>query len=118
MRGDPLEALPDAVARVPGDALPVVTTTWALSQVPREGRQRFWDRLVEVARERAVAWVSVEGVGVAPEVPTFGDRPASGHSIIGVTVLEGSGRRVEAVGRCWSRGRLMSWLSAVHPTRG
>lgn len=30
VRGDVLEVLPDALARVPGDALPVVTTTWTL----------------------------------------------------------------------------------------
>jgi hypothetical protein len=113
VRDDPLEALPDAVARVPGDAVPVVTTTWALSQIPRTSRPRFLDRLADIARDRAVAWVSVEGVGVAPEVPTFGDRPASGHSIIGVTLLEGSSRRVEAVGRCWSRGRIVSWLAGA-----
>jgi hypothetical protein len=36
------------------------------------------------------------GVGVAPAIPTLGDRRASGHSIIG---------------RCWSRGRLLAWLA-------
>ena len=59
---------------------------------------------------RPVAWVSVEGVGVAPAVPTLGDRPASGHSLVGVVVLEGPVLRAEAVARCWSRGRLLQWL--------
>jgi len=58
-----------------------------------------------------VAWVSVEGVGVAPAVPTFGDRHASGHSIVGVTVFEHGRLYAEAVGRAWSRSRLMSWLA-------
>jgi hypothetical protein len=111
LRGDPVELLPDAVARVPADALPVVTTTWALSQLPPEGRLRFLRRLEEAAAGRPVAWVSAEGVGVAPGVPTFGDRPASGHGIVGVTVLGRSAPRHEAVGRCWSRGRLLSWLA-------
>ena len=111
VRGDALEALPDAFARVPAGALPVVTTTWALSHFPLEGRLRFLHRLDEAAAGRAVAWVSAEGVGVAPAIPTLGDRRASGHSIIGLAVLDGSALRAEAIGRCWSRGRLLAWLA-------
>ena len=111
LRGDAVEVLPDAVARVPADALPVVTTTWALSRFPLESRSRFLQRLEEAAAGRPVAWVSAEGVGVAPAIPTLGDRPASGHSIIGLAVFDGSAPRAEALGRCWSRGHLLSWLA-------
>jgi hypothetical protein len=110
LAGDPVETLPAAFTHVPADALPVVTTTWALSALPLESRLRFLHRLDEAAR-RPVAWVSVEGVGVAPSVPTLGDRRASGHSIIGLAELDHSTLRVEAVGRCWSRGRLLAWLA-------
>jgi hypothetical protein len=109
--GDVVEVLPDAFAHVPTDALPVVTTTWALSQLSLEARLRFLQRLDEAATDRPVAWASVEGVGVAPAVPTFGDRRASGHSVIGLTVLDHSTLSAEAVGRCWSRGRHLSWLT-------
>ncbi len=111
LRGDAVEVLPDAFARVPADALPVVTTTWALSRLPLESRLRFLHRLDDAAAGRAVAWVSAEGVGVAPAIPTLGDRRASGHSIIGLAVFDGSALRTEAVGRCWSRGRLLAWLA-------
>jgi hypothetical protein len=111
LRGDVVEALPDAVARVPADALPVVTTTWALSHLPLESRLRFLHRLDGAAAGRPVAWVSVEGVGVAPAIPTLGDRRASGHSILGLAVFDGATLRAEAVGRCWSRGRVMAWLA-------
>ena len=111
LRGDPVEVLPDAVARVPADALPVVMTTWALSRFQVPERVRFLQRLEEVAAGRAVAWVSVEGVGVAPTIPTLGDRPASGHSIIGLGLFDGSAEQAEAVGRCWSRGRMLAWLA-------
>ncbi|TFV73874.1 DUF2332 domain-containing protein [Blastococcus sp. CT_GayMR19] len=111
LRGDPLEVLADAVARVPADALPVVTTTWALSALPLESRLRFLHRLDEAADGRAVAWVSVEGVGVAPAIPTLGDRRAAGHSIIGLAVLDRSALHSQAIGRCWSRGRLLAWLA-------
>ena len=111
LRGDAVEVLPDAFARVPADALPVVTTTWALSRFPLESRLRFLHRLDEAAAGRAVAWVSAEGVGVAPAIPTLGDRRASGHSIIGLAVFDHSALRAEAIGRCWSRGRLLAWLA-------
>jgi hypothetical protein len=111
LQGDAVELMPDAFARVPADALPVVTTTWALSRFSLESRLRFLQRLDEAATRRAVAWVSVEGVGVAPAIPTFGDRRASGHSIIGVAIFGHSALRAEAVGRCWSRGRLLAWLA-------
>jgi hypothetical protein len=111
VRGDPAEALPDGVALVPADALPVVLTTWALARFAPARRLRFLRRLGEAAAGRPVAWVSAEGVGVAPSVPTLGDRPASGHSIVGVAVFDGAGRQVEAVARCWSRGALMAWLA-------
>src|SRR5207248_7022614 len=96
LQGDAVEVLADAFARVPADALPVVTTTWALSHFPLESRLRFLHRLDEAAG-RTVAWVSVEGVGVAPTIPTLGDRRASGHSIIGLAVLDRSALRAEAV---------------------
>ena len=111
MRGDAVEVLPDAFARVPTGALPVVTTTWALSRLPLESRLGFCRRLGQAAAGRAVAWVSAEGVGVAPTIPTLGDRRASGHSIMGLAVFEGSASRAEAMGRCWSRGHFLAWLA-------
>jgi hypothetical protein len=111
LRGNAVEVLPDAVGRVPADALPVVTTTWALSHLPLEGRLRLLHRLDDAAAGRTVAWVSAEGVGVAPAIPTLGDRRASGHSILGLAVFEGPRLRAEAVGRCWSRGRVLAWLA-------
>jgi hypothetical protein len=111
LQGDAVDTLPDAFARVPADALPVVTTTWALARYPLESRLRFLHRLDEAATGRVVAWVSAEGVGVAPTIPTLGDRRASGHSIIGLAVFDQSSMRAEAIGRCWSQGRLLAWLA-------
>ena len=115
--GDVLELLPQALARVPAGALPVVTTSWSLSRLPPARRPELLRRLDEAAGGRTVAWVSVEGVGVAPSVPTLGDRHASGHSLVGVAVHDRTGRGgrevslVETVARCWSRGRLLAWLA-------
>jgi hypothetical protein len=111
LRGDVVELLPEAVAGVPADALPVVTTTWALSQLPLESRLRFLHRLDEAAAGRTVAWVSAEGVGVAPGIPTLGDRRASGHSIIGLALVDRTTLRAEVLGRCWSRGSMLAWFA-------
>jgi hypothetical protein len=111
LRGDAVEVLPDALARVPAGALPVVTTAWTLSGLPTADRLRFLSRLDAAAAHRPVAWVPVEGVGVAPAVPTLGDRAASGHSTVGVVGADGPVLHAEAVGRCWSRGRVLAWLA-------
>ncbi|MTD13608.1 DUF2332 family protein [Nakamurella sp. YIM 132087] len=111
LQGDVIERVDKAAEQVPDGALPVVTSTWALSRLPAGDRLRFLQALDAAATHRTVAWVSVEGVGVAPSVPTMGDRPASGHSIIGLTLLDHRTTSSEALGRCWSRGRLMSWLA-------
>ncbi len=95
---------------MPADALPVVTTTWALSRLSPQRRAEFVQRLQEAGAGRTVAWVSVEGVGVAPTIPTLGDRPASGHSIVGLALYGRAAALVETLGRCWSRGRVLSWL--------
>jgi hypothetical protein len=111
LAGDPLDALPDALARVPAHAAPIVVTTWALSSLSIADRARFLHVLDAAATDRPVAWASIEGVGVAPAIPTFGDRHASGHSIIGVAAFGHGTLRADAVGRCWSRGRWLSWVA-------
>jgi hypothetical protein len=111
LQGDAVALLPEALEHVPADALPVVITTWALSRFSLESRLRFLHRLDEAAAGRAVAWVSAEGVGVAPAIPTLGDRRAFGHSIIGLAVFDRSALHAEAIGRCWSQGRWLAWLA-------
>ncbi|GAB3253551.1 DUF2332 domain-containing protein [Arthrobacter pigmenti] len=113
LQGDVVDVLPDAFAQVPSHALPIVTTTWTLSSLPLERRLRFVQRLDEAAASRTVAWVSAEGVGVAPAIPTLGDRRASGHSILGLASFNQGTLHAEAVGRCWSRGRILSWLAGT-----
>jgi hypothetical protein len=86
-------------------------TTWALSQLSLDSRLRFLHRLEDAAADRTVAWVSVEGVGVAPAIPTLGDRRAFGHSTVGLALLDRSALQAQAIGRCWSQGRWLSWLA-------
>ena len=124
LQGDAVEVVPDAFARVPADALPVVTTTWALSRFTLESRLRFLHRLDEAAAGRAVAWVSAEGGGVAPAIPTLADRRASGHSIIGLALFGRSALPAEATGRLVAgprpgvAGRLLVPPGAIAPSAG
>ena len=111
LQGDAVDVLPDALALVPEDALPVVTTTWALSYFPLESRLRFLRRLDEAAKTRPVAWVSAEGVGIAPAVPTLGDDRGAPHSLVGLALFDRSSLRADAVGRCHPHGRWLEWLS-------
>jgi hypothetical protein len=82
-----------------------------MSPLSLESRLRFLHRLDEAAAGRTVAWVSAEGVGVAPAIPTLGDRRAFGHSTVGLAVFDRSTLQAEAIGRCWSRGRWLAWLA-------
>jgi hypothetical protein len=110
LQGDAVDVLPDAFARVPDDALPVVTPPWALSYFPLESRLRFLRRLDEAAKSRPVAWVSAEGVGIAPAVPTLGDDRGAPHSVVGLAIFERASLRAQAVGRCHPHGRWLEWL--------
>ena len=98
LTGDAVDLLPDALARVPADALPVVVTTWALSQVPLESRLRFLQRLDAAATDRAVAWVSVEGVGVAPAIrrSVIAPPPATASSVWRCSVIPSCAPRPSA----------------------
>ena len=111
LRGDALELLPEALQVVPVGAVPVVITTWALAYFSLEDRLRFLRRLDEYGARQALAWVSAEGVGIAPSVPTMGDSRLSGHSLVGVAVFDGPGLRVDVVGRCHPHGRWLEWTS-------
>lgn len=111
LAGDALERLPDAVELVPADALVVVTTTWALAYFELGDRLRFLRRIDEVAARRPVAWVSGEGVGIAPGVPTLGDSRLSAHSLLGLAIGEGTSMSIETIGRCHPHGRWLEWLA-------
>ena len=107
--GDAVEHLRDAFALVPDDAVPVVTTTWALAYFPLGDRLRLLRRLDEFGARRPVAWISGEGVGIAPGVPTMGDSRRDPHSVVGLAVFDGASMSVEALARCHPHGRWIEW---------
>lgn len=109
--GNVLDVLPAALAAVPADALPVVTTTWAIAYLKPSDRFRFLHRITAAAMQRPVAWVSAESVGLAPAVPTLGDDKTSAHSLLAIAVATGAQLAVETVARCHPHGRWIEWLT-------
>ena len=122
LQGDAAEVLPDAFARVPADALPVVTTTWALSHFPLDSRLRFLHRLDEAAAGRAVAWVSVGGsesrrpyrrlVTAAPPATASSAWRCPAGRLCTPRPLAAAGRRA-ASWRGWRTPRTCGWAKAA-----
>nr|WP_246045200.1 DUF2332 family protein [Rhodococcus oryzae] len=73
VHGDAVEVLPDAFARVPADALPVVTTTWALSRLrPQRHRPGGVRRVDAQGRGHRALLVAGPHAGLADRVPVSG----------------------------------------------
>ena len=111
LQGNAIDVLPDALALVPDDALVIVTTTWAVAYFPLEDRLRFLRRLDEQSATRPLAWVSAEGVGIAPGVPTMGDSRLAAHSLVGLLTFEGRRMHAETLARCHPHGAWVEWLA-------
>jgi hypothetical protein len=82
LTGDLLDRLPDALARVPEGATPVVMHTALLPYVPQERRTAF----VERVRDLPCRWVAQEGAGM---VPGTGDPYPGGWGPYFVLSLDG-----------------------------
>ena len=110
LRGDAVEVLPDAFARVPADALPVVTTTWALS--------RFRSRAVcasctaSTKRRPTGRWPGCRWrESGRPGDPDARRPPRLRPQHHRPRDVRPAALRAEAIGRCWSRGRVLAWLT-------
>ena len=110
LQGDAVEVMTDAFARVSADALPVVTTTWALSHFPLERRGRFLRRLDEAAASGGGVGVSGGGRSRADDTDTWRspclraqhDRPGGVRPV---------GSACRGPSPCWSQCRFLAWLA-------
>ena len=64
VRGDAVESVTDVVVGLPAGAVPVVTTTWAAAYFSKRERVAFREALAAASRQRPVAWISAESLGV------------------------------------------------------
>lgn len=97
--GDAAEMLPGLLAAVPVDAVPVVFHSYALVQIPADGRRRIDEILATESRRRTVHRVSVE----MPE--GTGERSAT----IARTQYARGASRTTVLGRAHFHGRWIAW---------
>jgi len=113
VRGDAVETVGDVVARLPGEATAVVTTTWAIAYLPPARRIEFRDALAAASRDRTVAWVSAESAGV---IEFFGHTaaPADANgmeaSVLGLALFRGGQAAAEVLAFVHPHGNWIEWL--------
>ena len=78
VRGNAIDALASLAQRAPKDAITVVVTSGVLVYLPYLERMR----LVEAIMGLGVPWVSLEGVGVLPDVDSRLDDPRVGRFVL------------------------------------
>ena len=69
MQGDAVDDLPAAIARVPGDAIAVVTSSWVMAYLLEARQRAFVEQLDRIARERDVSLVFAEAPIEVPGLP-------------------------------------------------
>ncbi len=115
-RGDGVADLAATAAGLPSDAAVVVTTSWVVGYFDTDARAAFGRALADLAAGRPVAWVAMEGPGVADEVARATAAPAA-HiterswdvSLLSVTLLRGDQAVHHHLGDVHHHGRTMDW---------
>jgi hypothetical protein len=115
-QGSALDLLPDVLAAVPHDVLPVVLSTWVLAYFSKDQRAEVGALLDDVGRTRDLAAVSAEYPSVAPWVPRP-ERPAIDDAAQGATTMgwllwQGGQRDARALAWTQAHGRWLDWLDA------
>jgi hypothetical protein len=114
-RGTLPEAVTETAASITPDRPLVVFHSATLAYLTPEERDRFGALLAEVARNRALAWVALEGPGASP-ASVERARHAEVWANFGLLSLTrfDQGRRVDRLlGRVEMHGRWLEWLDAA-----
>jgi len=115
-QGDAVTDLGAAIATLPADAAVIITTSWVVGYFDSLTRAAFGQALVEVAQDRPIAWVAMEGAGVADEVaqaaaaeaPHAADRSWD-VSVMTVTYLQKTRAEHRQLGDVHHHGQSMAW---------
>ena len=114
LRGDAF-ALPEALDRVPPGMHVCVFHSATLAYVPPDDRAEFSDLLEEIARSRALSWISLEGPFLAPFDRLHGDAstppPEGPYMLLGHTEWQEGRRYDRLLGRADPHGRWLQWLA-------
>lgn len=111
VRGDMVDDLEEASARLPDGVPLVVMTSWVLAYLPRARHAEFDDRLRSLARTRPVAWISAEGPGAVARMPAApaSSRPGIEPSVLGVVLHDRGREEAHVLGRCHPHGAWLDW---------
>lgn len=115
VRGDAVDALGDVVLGMPGDRHVVVFHSATLAYLPPEDRQRFAERVADLARRRTVSWVPMEGMGepydrLDREHPTASPVDTA-YLMVGLTEWHDGQRADRLLARVDPHGGWMQWLA-------
>jgi hypothetical protein len=116
-KGDVFASLPELVRSAPSDAALCVVHTAFLAYLP--DHPRFAELLRDLATERPLWWVSGEGTGLVPQLPSPPlETPEDGISFLyGVVPLGMPGEPPRALARAGSHGAWLDWYGADASTR-
>jgi hypothetical protein len=115
--GDVFASLPAVVRAAPSDSALCVVHTAFLTYVPDP--PRFGELLNELSRERPLWWVSGEGTGVVPQLPSPSlETAADGISFLyGIVPLGIPDEPPRALARAGAHGAWVDWLGAEGSAR-
>ena len=120
VEGDANEAVPGVLAGLPGDAVPIVITTWAFAYLSIEERAAFTVMLAEESRRRPLAWLSAEGAGTVEALgralPARAD--AEDADVLGAIVFDGGAPRAQVLGLVHSHGHWLDWRAPASDAFG
>lgn len=109
--GDLVDSLPTVLAGAPQDATLVVFHSAVLSYVAMDRRRAFVDALAEASRRRPLVWVSIEALGVVPDVEAKAPSPSDQLRFLlhRADYTDGQ-RRDRILGFAHPHGSALSWL--------
>jgi hypothetical protein len=114
-RGRLPEAVTEAAASIAPDRPLVVFHSATLAYLTPEERDRFGALLAEVARDRALAWVALEGPGACPASVEWARRGEvwASFGLLSLTRFAQERRADRLLGRVEMHGRWLQWLDAA-----
>lgn len=117
--GDAVDDLPAAAARVPAELPLVVYTSHVLAYLPERRRQEFIRTLRDLASQRPLWWVSLEGYEASlryllPERDNL-SAARTGQLTVGVAGWAAGEPRAAVLGLAAPHGQRMTWLAGEKP---
>ena len=97
LSGDAQDLLPEVLAQVPGDSLPLVFNTFTLNQFDVEARTKFYALLTGLGKQRETFRVSIEWIGT--EQPHME-----------MTAYRESATSVRLLAHCGPHGEWLDWF--------